>query len=286
MKIAVFYCILISVTLNGNYSFSQTDNQKKILCECYNLYQQGKENKDIVAYLNENSKSLKKDELYSIYDSLVLTAHKKADFDASFDFTIGKIENGYVHIMVLEDSIASFFRSHHPDKYQSLEQAVNKKFVEKSLKFFPNINLELAFTIRHLFRLDQRTKLPSFNQNDKKTLDSLRLLSMQQDSITEYVLGSIFENYGYPGLSLIGEESSSVYVLMLHLGTEFQIKYVHLVQEAILKKQLYSDLNFLVDKILHKCCNKTIYGTMWSRYSPVTSDPNEVKKLKDLLKIL
>lgn len=286
MKITVLYLIIAAVTLIENFSFSQTDQQKKLLDECTALYNQGKESDKIVNHLNQKRGTLKIVELYSIYDSLILTAQQNEDYNVCFDFTMGKIDIGFTDVMVLENPLGVIFRLQYPEKYQKLEQAVNKKFVEKSLKSFPDINLELAFTIRHLFRYDQRTKLPSLTITDKNTLDSLRVISIEQDSITEKVLKNIFEVYGYPGLSLIGLEAGNVYVLMLHLGTEFQINYVHLVQEAILKKELYADLNFLVDKILHKCCNKTIYGTIWSRYSPLTTDPEEIKELKKILNIL
>lgn len=286
MKITILYRVLISVTLIGNYSFSQTDPQKKLLDECTALYNQGKEGIAIVNHLNQKRGSLKIVELYAIYDSLIVQAQQNEDYDGCFDFTMGKIDIGDDDVMLLENSLGVIFRLHYPEKYHKMEQAVNKKFVEKSLKSFPDINLELAFTIRHLFRYDQRTKLPSFTIEDKKTLDSLRLLSMNQDSITEKVLKNIFDTYGYPGLSLIGTATNDIYVLMHHLGTDFQVKYIHLLHDAVLKNELSVDLRFLIDKILHKCCNKTIYDTPWSKHSPLVTDPDEVKKLKELLKIL
>lgn len=283
-KTDFFYCILLAFIFN--YSFSQTEYQTKLLHECKQLYKQGKKSSEVVDYLTQEKGVLKVYQLFTIYDSLALTAKKNNDYGTCFDFVMAKIDNGYIDVMTLEDSIGAFFRTQYPEKYLKMEQAVNKQFTDQSLKYYPNINLELAFTIRHLFRYDQRTKLLTYSTKDTTMLDSLRIVSIEQDSITEKMLKNIFDTYGYPGLSLIGTATSDVYVLMLHLGTEFQIKYVHLVQDAILNKQLYADLNFLVDKILHKCCNKTIYGTIWSKYSPVISDPNEVKKLKNLLKIL
>lgn len=286
MKNRVLYCILTLVVFIGNYSFSQTYPLQKILHECSELYKRGKEANKVIQYLNQERETLKIIELYSIYDSLIQTAQKNEDYNGCYDFIMGKIDLGYDDVMLLENPLGVVFRLHYPEKYQQLEQAVNKKFVEKSLKYFPDINLELAFTIRHLFRYDQRTKIATYAGNDKKTIDSLRVLAIQQDSITEKVLKNIFDTYGYPGLSLVGTVTNDIYIIMLHLGTDFQIEYIHLVQEAIINKELQVEIDILADKILHKCCNKTIYGTIWSKYSPLTTDPDEVKKLKELLRIL
>lgn len=286
MKESVLCFILALITLVANYSFSQTDYQQKLLHECNDLYKQGKDIDKIVSHLNQERGTLKIYELFPIYDSLILTAQKSEDYDACFDLIMAKIDNGYDDVMVLENSIGTFFRTHSPEKYHKMELAANKQFAEKSLKYYPDINLELAFTIRHLFRYDQRTKIATYAEHDKKTIDSLSIIAIQQDSITEKVLKNIFDTYGYPGLSLIGTASSNVYILMFHLGTDFQIEYVHLVQEAIISKELYATIDVLADKILHKCCNKTIYGTIWSKHSPLTTDPDEVKKLKELLRLL
>lgn len=286
MKITTLYLILSLVALIGKYSFSQTESQKKLLHECNQQYKQGKESYDIISYMTEEKGDLKVYQLYPLFDSLALTAKNNEDYDACFDFVMAKIDNGCIDPMVLENSLGTFFRTHYPEKYHKMELAANKQFAEKSLKSFPDINLELAFTIRHLFRHDQRTKIATYADHDKKTIDSLILIAIEQDSITEKVLKNIFDTYGYPGLSLIGTATADVYILMFHLGTDFQIEYVHLVQEAIINKQLYAEIDVLADKILHKCCNKTIYGTIWSKHSPLVTDPDEVKKLKELLKIL
>lgn len=286
MKITTLYLILSLVTLIGNYSFSQTESQKKLLHECNQQYKQRKESYDIISYMTEEKGDLKVYQLYPLFDSLALTAKNNEDYDACFDFVMAKIDNGCIDPMVLENSLGTFFRTHYPEKYHKMELAANKQFVEKSLKYYPDINLELAFTIRHLFRYDQRTKQPFLYDKDNSKNDSLITLSREQDSITQKVLKNIFDMYGYPGLSLIGTATADVYILMFHLGTDFQIEYIHLVQEAIINKQLYAEIDVLADKILHKCCNKTIYGTIWSKHSPLVTDPDEVKKLKELLKIL
>lgn len=286
MNKCILNIILPFMVLIVNNVLSQTEYQKKLLDECNQLYKKGTTSHEIINYIAKEKGDLHAYQIDPLFDTLAIKAKNNKDYDACFDFTLAKIDNGCLEPMVLEDEIGTFFRTNYPERYNKMELMANKQFAEKSLQYYPNINLELAFTIRYLFRLDQRTKLVAFADHDQKTIDSLIIIAKQQDSITEKVLKNIFETYGYPGLSLIGVATSDVFILMHHLSTEFQIKYIHLLQDAILKKELYANsFDFLVDKILHKCCNKTIYGSTWSKFSPLTTDPDEIKRLKDLLKI-
>jgi len=277
--------LVLLLGMMSRYSFSQRENQD-LLYKYYSLYDKKVPSEKLISYIKKSSKSIEQHRLDPIYDSLILRACKGADYDYCFELTIAKVRNGFVHIIVLEDSIANVIKSYSPEKYKILEKVVNEEFIKNSEKYYPDINLELAFTIRQLFRLDQRAKLKAFYyKNNKLILDSLRRISNKQDSITEIILEQIFDEYGYPGISLVGIEASSCYIMMLHVSADFAIKYMHLVQEAINSKELYADLDFLVDKTLHKCCQKTIYGTLWSKYSPLVTDPDEIKQLKTLLNI-
>lgn len=260
-------------------------NFQELVYKCYGLYTQKKSSEKLIKYISKKSKTISENELHSLYDSLILKAVKESNFDYCFNLTLGKIKSGYTHVMVLEDSIANIIKLHSLEQYRMLEETVNREFITKSLKYYPTINFELAFTIRHIFRLDQRAKLKLFDTKNESIIDSLRKIATTQDSITEIALSQIFTDYGYPGLSLVGEEASSCFLLMLHVDSKFCIQYIHLLQKAIEDKQLYADLNFLIDKTLHKCCGKTIYGTIWTKYSPLVTDPVEVENLKKLLKI-
>lgn len=286
MKLQLFSILLfIILCVQNSYFFSQNKKQD-LLSKCYNLYDNKVSSEKIIRYIKKSAKSTDQYKLEPIYDSLILRAGKDADYDYCFDLTIAKVRNGAIYIGVLEDAVANVIKLWSSEKYKELERVVNEEFIKISEKYYPDINLELAFTIRRLFRLDQRAKLKTFYKNNTLIMDSLRRISIRQDSITEIILGQIFEEYGYPGISLVGQESGSCYIMMLHVSADFAIKHMHLVQEAINSKDLYADLDFLVEKTLHKCCQKTIYGTtFWSKYSPQVIDPEEIKKLKELLKI-
>ncbi|MBN9294464.1 MAG: hypothetical protein J0G96_10840 [Flavobacteriia bacterium] len=286
MKLQLFSILLfIILCAQNSYLFSQ-NNDQSLLSKCYDLYNKKISSGKIISYIEKSSKSIDQHKLEPIYDSLILCACKDANYDYCLDLTLAKVRNGYLHIMVLEDSIANVIKSWSPEKYKMLERVVNEEFIRNSQKYNPDINLELAFTIRHLYRLDQRTKLRIFYKANEPILDSLRKIAIKQDSITEAMLGQIFDEYGYPGISLVGGiDAGSCYIMMLHVSADFAIKYMRLVQEAINSKELYADLDFLVDKTLHKCCQRTIYGTLWSKYSPLVTDPEEIKKIKALLNI-
>ncbi len=285
MKYSLLVLIVVLLSVSTSQNLVAQTNFQASLAKCYGLYNQKEHPEKLINYLHKKSKTIDENELYSLYDSLILKTLKESNFDYSFNLMLEKVKSGCTYVMILEDSIANVLKVRSLEQYRILEEAVNREFINKSLKYYPTINFELAFIIRHLFRLDQRTKLKTFDKKNKPIMDSLRKIAIEQDSITEHALIQIFDEYGYPGISLTGEESSTCFILMLHVSSTFCIKYIHLVQQAIEEKELYADLDFLIDKTLHKCCGKTIYGTLWTKYSPLVTDPVEVENLKALLKI-
>ncbi len=176
------------------------------------------------------------------------------------------IKNGYPNAVLLEFSQNQWLRKVSPSDYNRLEHLSDSLFFTK----YPNANVNLAKTIRSMVREDQRIRLEHRNTNPSDTIrcDSLLFEMKKIDDLNEYLLDSLFSIYGYPGYSLVGCEHNSCYLIFQHMGTEFQVKEIHLLEEAFDKQELYQDLHPMIDKVLYKKYGVTLYGTHYSNQPP------------------
>src|SRR5690554_553462 len=274
--------ILLLSFLLPFFVYSQHENTKEN--KYMNMYNSGKSSDKIIEKLKREEKKNGKEETVTLINELIINAKKLDDDQNVIYFTFAKISLGLHDILILEDTIGSYLRVNYSNEYKELEVRINSEFIKYCSVFYPNIDLELTFIYRYLHRLDQRYKQQfSLYENDHKSLDSLKKLSIAQDSFTETVLGNIFERHGIPGITEVGPEVNVVEVFFLHLNPKFVFKYLPDLQKGIEDKRIFiSDegLEFIVDKSLHKCCKKTIYGTSWSKYSPLVQDSEEVERIK------
>lgn len=190
------------------------------------------------------------------------------------------IKNGYPNAVLLEFSQNQWLRKVSPSDYNRLEHLSDSLFFAK----YPNANVNLAKTIRSMVREDQRIRLEHRNTNPSDTIrcDSLLFEMKTIDDLNEYLLDSLFSIYGYPGYSLVGCEHNSCYLIFQHMGTEFQVKEIHLLEEAFDKQELYQDLHPLIDKVLYKKYGVTLYGTHYSNQPP----EKELKVINTYLTLL
>jgi len=176
------------------------------------------------------------------------------------------IKNGYLNSVLLEFSQNQWLKKVSPNDYKDLERLSDSLFFMK----YPNANVNLAKTIRSMVREDQRIRLEHRNTNpsDTNRCDSLLFEMKNTDDLNELRLDSLFTIYGYPGYSLVGCEHNACYLIFQHMGTEFQVKQIHLLEEAIDKQELYQDIHPLIDKVLYKKYGVTLYGTHYSNQPP------------------
>ena len=176
------------------------------------------------------------------------------------------IKHGFISAVLLEYSQNQWLKKVSPSDYNRLELLSDSLFFVK----YPNANVNLAKTIRSMVRKDQQIRLEHRNTNPSDSIrcDSLLYEMKKIDDLNEYLLDSLFTIYGYPGYSLVGCEHNSCYLIFQHMGTEFQVKKIHLLEEAIEKKELYQDIHPLIDKVLYKKYGVTLYGTHYSNQPP------------------
>jgi hypothetical protein len=281
MRILFFILILIIA------SFSYSQEQKRSSFDVNNFktaIQNGVSDSTILNQIEIDS-TISKVTKINVLEDLISYACSMLKYDLAFEMRKMSISFGQADCLILEDQLAQYIRMKDTLKYNQLEQEFYNKYNAVRNQFFPHSNLELSLQLHKMIRLDQRSKYLAESCSDSLLQASLWNNVRVQDSLNEVSLAHIFDEYGYPGKSLVGGQDLSIaYILMLHMSTDFQIRNVHLVEKAILEEELYSNLEFLVDKILYKCCRKSIYGNWVGKgLAELVTDSKEILLLKEKL---
>lgn len=124
----------------------------------------------------------------------------------------------------------------------------NDDDIRSNLDFDQNmINL-----IENMIENDQKYRFVNRMDKQKPYDDENRIL-----------LDSIFRNYGYPGKSKVGEmHSSYIATIFLHMGLEFQEKWLHLLIDAFKSGELdRGSIVFALDRIHTFKHNKQFFGS-------------------------
>jgi hypothetical protein len=126
---------------------------------------------------------------------------------------------------------------------------------------------------------------------DSKQYDRYRSLnnlnSLKVLSEIDYIIGK----FGYPGKTLVGNQSPVVFSIISNLTIQYREKYLTVITDAADKGELdWSDVAFFVDKIKVAKREKQIYGTQFKIsnttifYYPIAEKEklNERRKSKGL----
>ena len=272
-------------------SFGQIQNGTPNMIACKNLIKEATvENyKEIIAkadsLLGSDTSSGYERGFAILYSDIADVAGHYGDQELTLFYKIKSIRMGFSHIMCLENPSAYFLKTMYPDYYKLIETLSDSVYFQRN-SAMKGVNMNLAFTLRHMTRLDQRIR--TYDIINRKALKSNHDSIIQEmrkiDYANEAMLGLIFETYGYPGLSLVGEDFNAASLLMQHMSIDFQVKYIHLLTEAVEHGELYENLQFLIDKILYRKYKISIYGTHYDKNSLIT-EPEELDRYLNLLQI-
>jgi hypothetical protein len=224
-------------------------------------------------------------EIPTLYTQAIEIANCKNDLWLLSRLSYNRILHGYTHVESLVDTIAFKIEDAYPAYFKAMERAMDSVFlVRMQNNHHFHVNFELAFSIRSMLKRDERSKFKTI-QARKLGLpsDSLFRESALIDSLNEILLGDIFDQYGYPSFDLVGSSANDAYLILFHLSTDFQVKYIRLLANAIESRQIYTDPRFLIDKILYKSGKNILYNTDWVKFCPVENDPAKRNELLHFL---
>ena len=288
VSISNFYIVFIILFVfhTSHYLYAQEKydiNYDILLKEIKN------ESVDVISIQNyiQQFNNIDKAARINLTERLVSDAFDLKKYSLAYDLRLFSIQIGKSDCLILEDQLGQYLRKNNIEKYRKLENEYYLHYNNYLDQYSPNVNREICFVLHRMVRLDQRTKFEANNNQDSTKNDFLWDLVRVQDSLNEILFGQIIEEFGYPGKSLVGFADMSIgYILMLHMSTKFQMKYVYLLKKAYDEKELYSNIPFLIDKILYKCCRKSIYGNwVGEGLAQLETDPKAIELLLKQLKL-
>lgn len=211
------------------------------------------------------------------YDSAFLRyeGYKKHLFDAALcNSFLGNKEKTYSFLIKAIEM--RFYDKQMITNNKSILKCLGKKRIDEIISKIEveetnhnlGINDSLRDVLNHLFYIDQRLRKVvgiyeekySDNQHPeiRKLWDRIKFM----DSIKVYDLINIIEKFGYPGISLVGEDGNHAARLILnHANYKIQEKYLPLLKESCEKgDSKWVDYAFIYDRIKTSKREKVKYG--------------------------
>jgi hypothetical protein len=259
-KIIIAIVILLIInSCKSNYShlfaekLSNHDKQKY----ADSLFEIGNLKESLFIYKSlENSFDIEKDR-ESFYKISIIYALKK-DKTKAFEYINKTIEKDST-MWVLEEP--NFYNLINDSRWKKIEENQIKK---TELKNGPFKNKELTKNTYKMYLKDQALFYEIENFKNRKHYVDLKKKINEENLID---LNIIIEKYGWPTISLVGQElSTTAFLIGQHQeNLEIQKKYLMLMAEALkkndIKKYQYA---YLKDRILVRENKKQVYGTQLS----------------------
>ncbi len=158
----------------------------------------------------------------------------------------------------------------------------------------PQADHEVGLVLRHMlisdYKVRQEMKLLELHKAEKKKMDSIYAEAMKTDSMNMIKLIPIFEKYGYPGVSVVGNDYTALTTPLLvlqHADLKYQKKYYKLIKKAAQAGEIamYS-FAFITDQILVSKGKSQLYGTQYRYDDQGRATQYPIKNPKQLHKRL
>lgn len=128
-------------------------------------------------------------------------------------------------------------------------------------------DLKLMEELAEIRRTDQEHRMKMRDVSEKygwqsPQMDSLWTLQNAVDSVNQSRIIEIIDEYGYPGQSLVGGESSTAFLVIQHADLDIQEKYLPIITDAADAGEVaWSSVALLVDRVKMRQGGKQIYGS-------------------------
>ncbi len=127
----------------------------------------------------------------------------------------------------------------------------------------------------------------TFGKNSPQYQRQISLNALHTSKLLDE-LNKLIEQFGYPGRTLVGQESTIAFSIISSANIEYKEKYYKIIIDAADKGELaWSDVAFFVDKVKVAKKEKQIYGTQFMfneqqkiRYYPI-EDINNLNKRRE-----
>lgn len=141
------------------------------------------------------------------------------------------------------------------------------------LAAYPDYDAELAAELAEIRETDQRERrqMRAVSQEhgfQSAQMDSLWKLQSYSDSVNTARIIEIFEERGYPGASIVGDQANAAFLVIQHADLEIQEKYFDLITGAADDGEVpWRSVALLVDRVRMRQGKAQKYGSQVRRDS-------------------
>jgi len=173
-----------------------------------------------------------------------------------------------------------------------------KEFIKKVEKlveeYESHLNKPIKRELETILETDQKYRMiiDSVQKQfgwDSKEMKELWTKQNKIDSLNLIRTKEIIKEYGYPGKSLVGDQSSTAWLVIQHADLKTQEEYLPLLEDAANKGELSkSSLALLLDRVKMRKGEKQIYGSQIQmkngKYElyPIEDEPNVNKRRAEM----
>ena len=256
MKIKQTFTLLLLVIASTSFAQTYYDH----VATADKLYQEKKYKESAKAYEAAFKTDTKKSatDLYNCACTWALAGKKSK----ALKNLILSTEHGYTNTKWMqEDTDLAVLQNN--KKFKNLVSTLEAK----QAAFEATLNQSLKKELGEIMEKDQRHRKNAREYREKygQDADEYKELWVKQnelDSLNELRVIEIIDEYGYPGKSLVGDQSSVAFFVIQHANLETQEKYLPILTAAAEKGELrYSSLALLIDRVNVSNDRKQIYGT-------------------------
>lgn len=227
------------------------------------------DNKDFVASLTSYERAFTlKDAAPAMgdYYNAACTAALAKENEKALDYLTKSIDGGWTSLKwMLNDADLATLHNEKRWKEQVERLTKIKEEIEKDM------NKPLMAELEEIREKDQRYRMQMRGFSDKygwdsPQVDSLWALQAPMDSLNTLRILEIIEEFGYPGKTMVGDQSSTAFLVIQHADIKIQEEYLPILTAAAEKGELrYSSLALLIDRVNMRNNKPQIYGSQLQR---------------------
>lgn len=223
------------------------------------------------------------------YVKAAASAYKLKDFARADQYASlameGQAVNADVYYEIRKEYIDSMMSEQVPGFKRLLE-----KYADTSLTLRKSYNAELAKVLEAVYDRDQDPRVAIHNlrkenkAGSQRTIDSLSIVTHDNDAVNKRVVIEILEKYGWPAIADVGAKASAaVFTTIQHLDADSvrQEKYLRLLSKRVRRGEIRSIyLGLLTDRIMLRKTSRQRFGSQ-VRFNEATNkyEPHPLENL-------
>jgi tetratricopeptide (TPR) repeat protein len=221
--------------------------------------------KQAVNAYSEFSETQKDPFFWNVFEGIMNCYNNMLMTDSVYKYMEESILNGNTSYQIFTNTRLS---NHYSDpKMKKLMTLSDSLYVAQN----PGADHEVGLLLRHMlisdYKVRQEMKVLELKKAEKRKMDSIYSEALKIDSMNMIQLEPIFKKYGYPGVSVVGNDYTALttpLLILQHADLKYQKKYYKLIKEAAFSGEIpMFSYAFITDQILVSKGKKQLFGTQY-----------------------